>query len=151
MIKNLIESWKQDWLEKNKEALRVKFQYDMEDLKKSLDTTLSQCKEKLTKLEEDVRFKELELNLKKAEFEEKSKQYDERKVVLAEKQKELDQMIKLLEAKASPTHVWSEAFALGVDKSMDIIIPIITAHNEKLMNKFKEDAALEAINRLKRK
>ena len=49
----------------------------------------------------------------------------ERKEELAKANEELRTQLRLLEAKASPTNVWSEAFSLGVSKAWDMMLPLM--------------------------
>ena len=61
---------------------------------------------------------------------------------------ELKQKIKVLEAKAHPSEVWSQAFTLGVSKSWEMMLPIMTQNLDKVISKIKEDSVKEAIGRL---
>lgn len=47
--------------------------------------------------------------------------------------------------------VWLEGFSAGVSKQWDTLVPLLTQNIDKLIAKIKEDAAIEAVNRLKRK
>jgi len=74
---------------------------------------------------------------------------DDRKITLESKKAELAQQIKIIEAKSSPSSIWTEAFTLGMSKSWDMMLPMIQTNMDKIIKKMKEDAAIEAISRLK--
>ena len=80
------------------------------------------------------------------EFRLKSLEY--RNIELARADNDLKIQIRLLEAKASPTSVWTEAFSLGVSKTWDLLLPVMTGNIEALKKKIYEDATFDSITRM---
>lgn len=54
-------------------------------------------------------------------------QCKDRREDLARTSTELREQLRLLEAKASPSHVWAEAFSLGFSKAWDMMLPLMKA------------------------
>lgn len=70
------------------------------------------------------------------------------KVKFEKANNDLKEQIKLLEAKASPTEVWSYAFGTGFGKAFDLMQEIIKKATFNLENYYKETAYTEALGNI---
>lgn len=152
MFKKLIESWKQDWLLKNAAKIAKEYESRQRDLISKLDSEMKLNLQKL-ELERDVLYAKVRAEIQKEKLLEeevtfRAKTLEERKIDLIKADNDLKQQIKLIEAKASPSAVWTEAFSQGVSKCWDLLLPSMTENIEKLKSKIREDAIHEAIGRL---
>lgn len=145
-IKELLhEKWKAKWW--LKEASNIAGQYESE--RKSLEKQLS---EGLKTMESEWAHRK-ELLQKRLSLEEESVSYRiknlaDRELELIKADNDLKIQIRTIEAKASLSSVWAEAFSMGVSKTWDMLLPIMSENVDKLKSKMKEDAIHEAIGRL---
>lgn len=141
MINKFLDKWKQEWwlkkasdlakfYESNEKDLRQKFEIELEILKSRTESLINKLK-----IEEN----EIEYRLKKL---------DERKLELIRADNDLKDQIKTLEAKASPSSVWAEAFSQGMNKAWDLLLPLMTDNFEKLKKKIHDDAVMETVHRM---
>jgi len=149
MFKKLKAKWKSEWLAKHQEEIRNSFERDITTLSEELESMRFEWKGRIQVLEDSMRHRELDLQLKRRQLDELINEVDDKKVTLEQKKAELAQQIKIIEAKSSPSSIWTEAFTLGVSKSWDMILPMMQPNMEKILKKIREDAAIEAIARLK--
>jgi len=153
MFNKLKEKWKNDWW--IKECAKVASEYEdrRKDLEQRMDEELLRTKEMLDLEIEVMRVgleaKKRKLTVEQEEVDYRLKNLEEKKAELASADNYLKGQIKLIEAKASPTAVWTEAFGQGMSKCWDLMLPIMQENMDKLKSKLKEDAAMEAIQRLK--
>lgn len=108
--------------------LRKKYEgkkYELEKANRHLEDELQEVANKRKKLDE-------ELLATKVEFEKANN--------------DLKTQIKLLEAKASPTGVWTEAFSLGFGKAFDLMKDVIKKATKGREDYFKDTAYTEALN-----
>jgi len=153
IFNKLFQKWKNEWW--IKECAKVASEYEdrKKDLEEILDEELLRTKEMLDLEIEVMRVglesKKRKLTVEQEEVDYRLKNLEERKAELASADNYLKGQIKLLEAKASPSAVWAEAFGQGMSKSWDLMLPFMLENIDKLKMKLKEDAAMEAIQRLK--
>jgi hypothetical protein len=90
------------------------------------------------------------LNTEIQEIAKKRKELDmellETKTQFEKTNNELKAQIRLLEAKASPSNVWCEAFSSGFSKAFDLMQDIIKKGTQGIEDYFKEEAHIEALN-----
>jgi len=155
MFKKLQEKWKQEWWEKRQDDICREYSAREKELKADLEEHLEQDRQAIEASKASLSAKELEiemrsakLSIRQAEIEELEVRVAERKFELLKADNDLKAQIKLLEAKASPTAVWTEAFSLGVSKTWDLLLPVMTGNIEALKKKIYEDATFDSIARL---
>lgn len=153
MFNKLKSKWKNDWWAKECGNIAKEYQVRRNDLESKLQGELDRIKETF-EIEKEILSVRIDSERNKVKIAEDEVLYrfgslEERKLELIRADNELKSQIKLLEAKASPSAVWSEAFSQGMSKSWDLILPVMLENIEKLKSKIKEDATMEAIQRLK--
>ncbi len=153
MIKKLIERWKREWWLKNASELAKEYQSKQIELEKNLSDEIRLTIQKL-ELERDVLYSKIKSEIEKGKILEeevlyREKNLESRKLELIKADNELKKQIATIEAKASPSSVWAEAFTAGANKTWDLIIPVMTENISKLKKKIEEDATAEAIARLR--
>jgi len=141
MFKKLIESWKNEWLLKKNQELSVEYASRLESSIKILQDKIKEETDKQNSILRSIEFKNQELKLQEERL-------HKRELELIAAQDNLKKQIELLEAKASPTSVWADAFGKGMEKSWDLLLPVMLDNIEKLKSKIREDAAIEAIKRM---
>ncbi len=148
MFKKLINSWKQEWLEKNKLLLMVNHESDFAKMQSDFEKLKKEHEEKFQLAYSEAKKKYEALTFQQAEIDELSKRLEERKLALARENEDLKIKLKLAEAKSSPSNVWVEGFTLGVSKTWDLLMPVMVGNVEALKKKIYEDATLESLSRL---
>lgn len=140
--------WKEEWINNNNELLNS-LDKEYVNKKNSLEESFEKS---LKKFESEVQTKKQsilnKIKIEEEEVEHRLKIVEDRKLDLISTDNHLKAQIKLLEAKASPTAVWTEAFSLGVSKAWDMLLPIMAGNVEALKKKIYEDATFDAISRL---
>ena len=136
--------WKEEWLKRNSDLL--------DSLNKEYADKQKHLEDSLTKFASEIQTKKQSL-LNRVKMEEEEVEYrlkvvEDRKLDLINTDNHLKAQIKLLEAKASPTSVWTEAFSLGVSKTWDMLLPIMAGNVETLKKKIYEDATFDAVSRM---
>ena len=148
MFKKLFEKWKHEWWEKKSSYLEkehnqrlleltIKFESELEAMNVSGESQKQALINRIN-IEED----ELKYRLQVLE---------DRKFEVIKADNDLKTQIKLLEAKASPTAVWVEAFTSGVNKTWDMLLPVMTGNIETMRKKIYEDAINDSLKRMGRK
>lgn len=153
MIKKIIERWKQEWWLKHAAEIAREYQTRQADLEKRLDEELRLNLTRL-ELERDVIYAKVKAEIEKGKLLEEEVAYrqktlDDRKLDLVIADNDLKQQIRLIEAKASPSSVWVEAFTSGANKAWELLLPVMTDNIAKLKLKMQEDAVQEAIARMR--
>ena len=153
MFKKLISSWKAEWFNRKESELVFEYSRRLESMIKQVR---SEGEERLDAIRDqtllEIETKESALKIIKSQNEDLSfqqKRLDDRKLELIQAQDELKIQIRLIEAKASPSSIFIEAFSQGINKAWDLLLPVMSENIDKLKIKMKEDAAIEAIQRLK--
>ena len=141
----LFDKWKNEWWLNNARKLSQEFNDNRMDL-------IRRCQEEIKQAEDTWKMSKniilQKIALEESEVAYRLKVLEERKLELIKADNDLKTQIKLLEAKASPSSVWSEAFGQGMSKCWDLALPFMQENIEKLKSKIREDAAMEAIKRL---
>lgn len=139
----MIRKWRDDWIKKQE----AKWQAEYETSQRSWQEQISQLeygsKQRLEKLQHD-----------QESMDEMAKRVLDRKQELERVSNELRDQIRLLEAKASPSSVWGEAFSSGFSKAWDMMLPVMQSGNAKLIEYTKEqtiDQALSGLDGIVRK
>jgi len=132
MFKKLKEKWRQDWIESKTIDLEKSFESTRLDLEKfqsdEIDELKIKHKEEIERIEDELINKKLlidrRIKIEEEEVNYRLKVLEDRKVELAKADNELKNQIRLIEAKASPSSVWVEAFTAGVNKTWEMLRPI---------------------------
>ena len=96
----MIRQWKARWWAAQEASLKAQFAPQMIQLEAALHSSAADVADQL-------------------------RRSTERKEELAKANEELKTQLRLLEAKASPSNVWAEAFALGFGKAWDMMLPLM--------------------------
>ena len=153
MIKKLLDKWKHEWWVKHSSDVVREYESKKIELISKLEKDMKINVEKF-ELQRDVIYAKVKAEIKKGEVLEEEVAYrlknlEERKLELIQSDNDLKSQIKLLEAKAHPSGVWTEAFTLGVSKCWEMVLPVMSENLDKLKSKMKDDAIHEAIARLR--
>ena len=153
MIKKLLEKWKQEWWLKHAAEIAHQFQDREIHLKATLEAEIKQNID-LMELERDVLYTKIKSEIQKGklleeEVEFRQKSLNDRKLELIKADNDLKEQIKLIEAKAHPSSVWTEAFTMGVSKTWDLLLPLMQDNIDKIKSKANDDAIKIAIERLR--
>lgn len=159
MIKKIISRWKEEWWQLRSSKLITEHLHKesrlIESFKDRLTLLESEHKRKLDayEIERDILYSKIKGEIQKGKLleedvEHRNQNLKERKLELIQADNELKSQIKLLEAKAHPASVWTEAFTLGISKCWDMLLPSMQDNLDKLKQKMKDDAIQEAIARL---
>ena len=148
MFKKLFDKWKHEWWINQVSKLEEEYK----DKKLELELEFEKEIDEITKKREfdkqsiinRIEFEEEELN-------HRLKVLEDRKIEAIKADNELKTQIKLLEAKASPSSVWVEAFTAGVHKTWDMLLPVMTGNVEAMRKKIYEDAINDSLKRMGRK
>lgn len=97
---------------------------------------------------EEIERKEADLILKQRDVEDLIKRFSDKKFDLEQKNKELADQIRLIEAKASPDEVWASAFQAGFLKCWEVMWNFQADQVIKLKDKIKSQAINETLGRL---
>ena len=144
----MFKKWKEEWWEKRQNDLCSQYSSIESSLKAELEELLEKDRTAFKNSLNEIEKATIELEYKKKEIEELSKRLDERKLELLQANDELKQQLRIIEAKSSPSSVFTEAFSLGVSKTWDLLLPVMVGNIEALKKKIYEDATFEAISRL---
>lgn len=152
MIKKILEKWKQEWWLKHASEMAKEYQIRESGLITSLEEEMKRNIEK-AELERDILYAKVKGEIEKGKVLEEEVSYrsenlDGRRLELIQADNDLKEQIRILEAKSHPSNVWTEAFTLGVSKSWEMMLPIMTQNLDKVIAKIKEDSVKEAIGRL---
>ena len=153
-----LEVVEKETLDTKKTLSEIKSNFDVTKtlIEKQFD---KECQEKLKKSQEilDEKLKEQEtknaselsrLKVMEEEIQFRESILADRKLELIKADNELKDQIRLLEAKASPSAVWCEAFSQGMSKAWDFLLPGMQENMEKLKKKIHDDAIADTLERL---
>lgn len=147
----MFNKWKEVWWAKNVEALSREYSAKKEEIISHLEEDLKQTKKvwdnERLKLQSEIDLGEHRLSILQEDITYRKKLLEDRRMELILADNKVKEQIKLLEAKASPSGVWAEAFTLGVSKCWDLLLPAMTENIDKMKTRIKEDCAREAIGR----
>ena len=137
----LEEKWKEEWIKRSMESLTQEYSDLKGDFEKSFEKFAGEIQTKKQSLLNRIKIEE-------EEVEHRLKLIEDRKLELLRVDNDLKSQIKVLEAKASPSAVWTEAFSLGVSKTWDLLLTVMAGNIEALKKKIYEDATFDSITRL---
>lgn len=132
------------WLESHKSELQKKLDEELVVLRAEKASLLEAEQARIDSLkdrESEFEEKELKLHLKQLDLESTEKMVEDRKVELERVNEELKTQIRLIEAKASPSEVWAQAFTAGFGKAWDMMLPLMSDGLDKT-RKVIEDKAI---------
>ena len=137
----MFDKWKQGWWLKHASELAKIYESSEKDLRQKFEIEIEIIKVRKESLIRKLQLEEEELTYK-------LKLVEERKIEAARIDNEIKNQIRLLEAKASPSSVWAEAFTSGMNKAWDILLPVMTENLEKVKKKIYDDAVRDTVNRM---
>lgn len=130
--------------EKDKQAFFKKYE---SELRQKLDSQISEIDRKLN----DETQKQLAIiDVKREELKELSRRVDEKKLELQQKNDLLLDQIKTLEAKASPSNVWANAFSEGFSKAWDMMVPIMADGVKRVEHSIRDSEREKAVKNINR-
>lgn len=142
---NLFSQYKNKWWAEREESLKREFAQkevellkDLHDKEREVLETVEQRKSSLKDERESV-----EKIAKENELYETL--VHDRRIELEKANNDLKQQIRLIEAKAKPDSVWTEAFSLGFSKAWDMMLPLMSQGFENMKDKIRNDAIEESI------
>lgn len=149
MISKLLNKWKNEWWEKRESKLIEEFSIQEKSLKEDLQEHITKDKESFEAAQKENRNLSLRLEFESArlraheiEISEAEKSLIHKKALLEEESKNLSEQLRLLEAKAHPSSVWTEAFTCGFNHAWNTMQPIIFENLER-SKKLIHDLAVE--------
>lgn len=137
----IFKKWKDEWLKKKEVDINLEFDSKIKSL-------MANWQNQLKTAEDSIEAKKREMDLKELEIDIITKTLDERKIELQKTDSHLREQIRLLEAKASPTNVWCEAFSLGFSKAWDMMLPLQLDGIEKMKKSISDNAISETLRRM---
>lgn len=141
LFQKLKDEWKKEWLEKNIAEITSSYQSELESTKTYLEDKINSQKVKNQILLNNLKIEEEEIAYK-------LKILNDRKLEVIQKDNELKDQIKILEAKASPSSVWCEAFTQGMNKAWDLMFPVMSENIEKVKQAIYDKATTDTLARL---
>ena len=141
MFEKLKNQWKEIWWSKESESIKLEYSDKKLELESSLNAEISNLVEIKNGLVQKLKFENEELNYR-------IKVVIDRQLELKAEDASLKQQIRIIEAKASPASVWTEAFTQGMSKAWDLMLPTMVDNIERLKKKIYEDATFDAISRM---
>lgn len=142
MIKKLLNKWKEEWWERHRESILAEYSFREESLMKELQSTLDEKKDYLNSSLKEVNDHSIELDYKKKDIQELKLRLDERKIELEEANDDLQDQLRMLEAKAHPSAIWTEAFTAGFNHAWNTMKPLVFENLER-SKKLIHDMAVE--------
>ena len=125
-LKNKLSKW---W---NEKTVQIKSEYEQKE-----KDYISEFDKKYSFLQKELSEKLEVLEKEKRNLEDIQTRVSDREKELVRVNEDLKVQIRLIEAKASPDHVWESAFSLGVSKSWDMMVPLMTKGIDKLKEKIR--------------
>ena len=155
MIKGLLKIWKEEWWEKQSDSLAQEYAQRERELKEEFkehleaDSTSFNLKlEEMRKESLELETRILRLQVKKAELGEMERRTDDKKLELSKLNEELLVQIRLIEAKASPSNVWQDAYGKGFQAGMEWREKVGPSLDEKQIRIIKETAINGTLERM---
>ena len=133
--------WKQSWL--NSQESKWKEEYatkeaewkkEIASLNESGDREASEIKETLDRTERDL--------------DDLARRLQDKKEALEKANQELRDQLRLIEAKASPDSVWTQAFSQGFSKAWDMMLPIMSSGFDKVVERTRNESIDGALRNL---
>lgn len=129
------------WLETRKQEIREEYDRKEHFLISELETKFEEKKKELLDRASDLGRQDKDM----ADLE---KRVQDRKVDLEKVNAELKTQIRMIEAKARPDHVWTNAFSLGFSKAWDMMMPMMTDGIDKVKEQIKNQEIESSISRI---
>lgn len=147
----IFDKWKKEWWVIKSSELYKEFEQKKIELENTLNQEIKFHIQKL-EIERDILYAKVKSEIEKGKLLEEEVAYriktlENRKLELIQTDNDTKRQISILEAKASPTAVWAEAFTAGATKTWELIVPVMTDNLSILKTKMKEEAVQEAIAR----
>lgn len=127
-FKNKLSKW---WNEKSD---KIKAEFDQKE--KEL---FSSYNEKFISLSKELADRIEKLEKERRDLSDLGLRIDDRRKELEKVNDELKTQIRLIEAKASPDHVWESAFSQGFSKAWDMMVPLMKQGVEKTKEKIRQE------------
>ena len=136
-----ISKWKSEWLISHESRLCKEFDGQIETIKDTLTSTVAEWNKKKADLIKEIDRESNECSLQQNEYAILLKKLEMSK-------KNVEDQIRLLEAKSSPTNVWTEAFTAGFNKAWDMMLPIMYDGVLKSKKVIEDTAIQETLRRI---
>lgn len=140
-LRSWLASKKAEWWARREAALRAEFAAQETHLKAEQSQTLQELRQAFATAQETLQRDQRDL----ADLEQR---LQDRKVEVARVHEELQQQLRLIEAKASPANIWIEAFSLGLSKYCDIILPLLKETLGKSYTQIQEEVTNQVLHGL---
>jgi len=149
---SIFKRWKEEWWAKRESNLAQEYAERERELKSELDSHIEKDRASFNKSKEkfdaEINQAITQLELRKLEVEEYLKRIEDRRVELAHKNEEYLTQLRLIEAKASPSQVWTEAFTLGFSKAWDMKLDVMRDGLDRSRQLIRDTAISETIARM---
>ena len=133
--------WKQTWIKAQESKWKEEYakrkadwEKDIAALNESGDRRNSEIKETLERTERDL--------------EDLARRLQDRKQDMERANQELKDQLRLIEAKASPDSIWTQAFSQGFSKSWDMMLPVMSTGFDKVVERTRNEAIDTALRNL---
>ena len=151
---NWLRRAKEAWWQKQQATWIAEYAMKGESLRTALADTLEQLQmdtERQAATHKQERAKRLAtLAVEEAELDALKVQVASRREELMSIDHDLRDRIRLLEAKAHPSIVWSSAFTSGFDKAWEMMLPLMTQGLHRMESTIRDQAIDETLKRLNR-
>jgi len=137
--------WKQEWYNRNSAQIAREFDGRRIELVKRLEDEIEETRLRWESKKDSLLNK---IRLEQEEIAFKTESINCKKIQLNSMEEDYRLQIKLMEAKASPSNFWAEAFSQGVSKTWDLLQSVQVSNMEKLKKQLFDDAYEEAIRSL---
>jgi len=137
----VFQNVKKKWIAAREEKLEAEFSDRLASLQRKYEEQESFVISEINEREESLQRKQRDL-------EDIIRRTNDKKLELEKKNEELMVQIRLIEAKASPDHVWASAFQAGFSKCWDMMWEFQSEQVTKLREKIRNQAINETLGRL---
>ena len=145
----LFDRWKEEWWARKQGDLVKTYREKTENLEKELGEFLQTAKDDFSKrLKNLAKEHQVEIENKQKDIHEITRRLEEKKLELLRANEDLKNQIRTIEAKASPSNVWAEAFTAGFSKAWDMMLPIMSEGLEKTKKTIEDKAISQTLERL---
>lgn len=135
---------KEQWCKDKIVELESEFRLKLSPLEEKYRATIENREKELADLEES----EKKIRKNQQDIDDLLKRTDDKKLELEQKNEELRTQIRIIEAKASPSNVWTEAFSLGFSKAWDMMVPVLYDGFGKVKEHIADSAKIETLKGL---
>lgn len=143
-FKSLWQSKKTKWLARQEATLQQEFQPRLEALKAAQEVCLEVVARQTAEAEAALqKVERLRQSVADSEV-----LLQDRQVAVRQASEELRQQLRLLEAKASPTEVWSQAMATGYRAALETLTPLMREGMSTMLEKVRQDAIDQTVKNI---